>query len=89
MVEVSLADLLRDAGEVAALIIDDIQYLLAVHLPVVGFVAVLEAVNHQRIENLCLLVVAVQLVRIRHDLAVGQGQQQVVEYIYAVLGEHA
>ena len=87
LVEISLGDLLRDTGEVAALVIHDIQYFRTVHLPVVGSIAVVETVDHQRVEHLGLLVMAVQLCGIRNDLTILHRKQQVVVEVRVILGK--
>ena len=46
-VEEAVFDFLCDTCDVAALIVHDVEYFGAVHFPVVGFVAIVEAVNHE------------------------------------------
>ena len=84
-VEISLCYLSRDTGEVTALIIDDVEHLGAVHLPVISGVAVVETVNHQRVQHLRLLVMAVELCRVGDDHTVLHRQQQVVVQITLIL----
>ena len=46
-VEEAVFDFLCDTCDVAALVVHDVEYFWAVHFPVVGFVAIVEAVNHE------------------------------------------
>ncbi len=78
-IEESGFDALHDAAQVTTLVIDLRQHVGPPQRRIVGGVAVLEAVDHQRVEHLRLFVVARELRRIGHGAAVGQRNQQIVE----------
>ena len=77
-IEPAFVDTLGDTCEVAALVVHDVQHLRGVEFPIVGGVAILEAVNHQRVEHLCIVVVAVQLCHIGYRYTILQGDEQVI-----------
>ena len=77
-VEPSLVDTLGDTCEVATLVVHDVKHLRGVEFSVVGGVAVLEAVNHQGVEHLRVVVVAVQLCHIGYRYTILHGDKQVI-----------
>ena len=77
--EEAFFDFLCDTCDVTTLVVHDVEYLWAVHLPVVGFVAIVETVNHERVEHLCLVVVTSQLCNVADYFAILQWDEQVVE----------
>ena len=77
-VEPSLFDTLGDTCEIASLVVHDVKHLRGVEFSVVGGVAVLEAVNHQGVEHLRVVVVAVELRHLGNGYAVLQGDEQVI-----------
>ena len=81
LVEESLFDFLCDTCDVATLIIYNIQDFRAVHLPIVVFIAVLEAVDHEGIEHLCMVIVTSELSHIVHHFTILQWNEQVVEVL--------
>ena len=71
IVEEAFLDLLRDAYDVATLIIGLREHQLGIaDLPIVLALAVVETVDHQRIEDLRLGIVAIELVGRSNDLPV-------------------
>ena len=60
------------------MVVHDVKHLRGVEFSVVGGVAVLEAVNHQGVEHLRVVVVAVELRHLGNGYAVLQGDEQVI-----------
>ena len=78
IVEESLLDLVGDALQVAAHVVHLGADVRTVQRRIVRRVPVLKTVDHQRVEHLGLRVVAVQLLRVADDPAVGERHQYVV-----------
>ena len=81
--EEALLDFLFDTLDVATLIIHNVQHFGAIHLPVVLLVAVVEAVNHQRVEDLCMVVKASEFSHVIYHFAVLHWNEQVVQ-VFAI-----
>ena len=89
ILEEAIFNLLLDTLDVAPLIVHDVQNLWAVHLPIVVFVSVVETVNHQRVEDLCVVVETGELSYIVNHLAVLHRNEQVVEVFSIGVGVYA